>query len=150
MVLRNDVTLEDFYSILDAIEPDEHTGCHNWPKGLSNGYGRVFVARARSRRAHRLALERKLGRPIKPGYQALHGCDNRRCVSTAPGHVFEDTHARNMQDRAERNPQSFDHLREWTNSPENKEHLRRTVKVRWDKYWAEAPLLGQQSGATNL
>lgn len=44
---------------------------------------------------HRWALEQKLGRPIKPGYQALHLCDVSNCIE--PTHIVEGTQARNLR-----------------------------------------------------
>ncbi len=48
--------------------------------------------------AHRVALERKLGRPIKPGYCSLHTCDNPPCNN--PAHLFEGTKGDNNRDTA--------------------------------------------------
>jgi hypothetical protein len=45
---------------------------------------------------HRLALEKKLGRPIRKGMLALHTCHNRWCISE--DHLYEGTHAQNMED----------------------------------------------------
>jgi hypothetical protein len=117
------MTLEEFYAICDAIIPDEK-GCKNWSGKLSErGYGRVWIDGVGGRNANRLVLERKLGRRIPPGLYALHGCDNPQCVNTEPGHVYEGSHSRNMQDRAERQPESFDNLREWAKSSEGRERL---------------------------
>lgn len=66
-------------------------------KGYTNpgGYGRrghVLV--------HREALEQKLGRPIAPGMDACHTCDNRRCIN--PGHLYEGSRRQNMADATAR------------------------------------------------
>lgn len=58
--------------------------------------------------ANRVALERKLGRPIRPGYWALHRCDRPACIN--PEHLYEGTRADNTRDREERNPRSWEHL----------------------------------------
>ena len=64
------------------------TGCRN-----SEGYG-MF----RGKRAHRIALERKLGRPIHVGHLACHTCiRHRHCVN--PAHLYEGTPKSNMEDR---------------------------------------------------
>jgi len=67
------------------------TPCKEWTGHRNrDGYGtRTF--QGKTQLAHRVALAQHLGRPIKPGYQALHACDNPGCVSTEPGHVYEGT-----------------------------------------------------------
>jgi hypothetical protein len=141
-------TIEDVYRTFDSIEPDEY-GCHRWPWATDyKGYGRT-----RFGRAHRLALERKLGRPIRPGYQALHHCDYQPCVN--PDHLYEGTDKDNQRDRKQNNPECYDHLKgaagiegrkkgvntvknKWQNDPEfrarREEQLARALKSRWDKY----------------
>ena len=54
----------------------------------------------RTRPAGRVLLERKLGRPIHPGYICRHTCDRHRRVNDA--HLVEGTPAENMQDRWKR------------------------------------------------
>ena len=49
---------------------------------------------------HRPALEARLGRPIRPGYQAAHHCDNRACYE--PTHLFEATQVDNERDKHEK------------------------------------------------
>jgi hypothetical protein len=97
------MTLEQFYQICDSIIPNEN-GCHNWPK--SHGwYQKIWSDGTRGTHyqyAHRLALERKLGRSIKEGFESIHSCDNKSCVN--PDHLDEGTHYDNMRDRDERNP----------------------------------------------
>ena len=79
--------LEDVYRILDSIVPDER-GCHIWPRGKGGGYGQMRVA-GWMQKVSRLALERKLGRPIKFGFYACHSCGCKLCVNV--DHLFEDT-----------------------------------------------------------
>jgi hypothetical protein len=54
-------------------------------------------------KAHRLILEIKLGRPIRPGYHALHTCDYTPCVHA--NHIIDGTHKENTEHRAQRNPE---------------------------------------------
>jgi hypothetical protein len=63
-----------------------------------DGYG--WCRENGERRAHRAALVRKLGRPIRRGYMALHTCDNPPCVE--PDHLYEGTRADNDRDARER------------------------------------------------
>lgn len=44
----------------------------------------------------RIVLERKLGRPIRPGYVARHLCFTSRCVEST--HIVEGTQSENMLD----------------------------------------------------
>jgi hypothetical protein len=115
-------TLEKIYAICDIIEPDEY-GCLNYP-GMPGpgGYRRVRI-KGKLYKVHRLALERKLGCPIKPGYFALHHCDNPACVSF--DHLYEGTDADNIKDRMERNPESWYYAK----SPENHARLVQLSKM---------------------
>jgi hypothetical protein len=97
----NTMTLDEFYKICDAIVPDEY-GCHNWPKACPGFYGRTQID-TKSYYVHRLALERKIGRPITSGLFALHACDWKPCVN--PDHLYEGTYRDNMLDALERNPE---------------------------------------------
>lgn len=45
---------------------------------------------------HRVVLEKKLGRPIRDGYCALHTCDVRNCIN--PDHLWEGTQQDNIWD----------------------------------------------------
>lgn len=63
----------------------------------SAGYGRQVNPRTRKLDgAHRIALERKLGRPLLPRMLACHTCDNPPCVN--PEHLFEGDHRANALD----------------------------------------------------
>ena len=44
----------------------------------------------------RRVLARKLGRPIRQGYECCHNCDVPNCIE--PEHLWEGTHKQNIQD----------------------------------------------------
>jgi hypothetical protein len=101
-------TLEDIYRIFDAIQPDEY-GCLSHPKAWPGLPVRVSVKGKRIY-AHRVALERKLGRPINPGFLACHHCDWPSCVN--PDHLYEGTRLDNAEDRFSRHPEDLDQLKQ--------------------------------------
>jgi hypothetical protein len=70
----------------------EWIGCRN-----QNGYGLIGRGGRGSGSilAHRLSWEIHHG-PIPEGLQALHGCNNKRCVK--PEHLYLGTHEDNMRD----------------------------------------------------
>lgn len=82
-----------FWGKVQTGAPDE---CWPWRKGRhTKGYG-VFSLRSKSIGAHRFALTVKLGRDLRPGYQACHSCDNPGCCN--PAHLYECTAADNTRD----------------------------------------------------
>ncbi len=69
-------------------------GCWEWP-GAKQEQGYGFVSfQGKMVRVHRLALEWRLGRPLKS--MALHTCDNPSCAN--PFHLFEGTANDNRKD----------------------------------------------------
>lgn len=82
------------------VDIDPVTGCWVW-SGTRNhkGYGRYNFTTdkgVRTGSAHRLALELRLGRPIRPGLHTLHECDNPPCCNGE--HLREGTVSDNQQD----------------------------------------------------
>jgi hypothetical protein len=105
---RKAKTLDQIFEVCDAIQPDMY-GCRVYP-GVT-GWGGYWVVRIHRKdfKVHRLILERKLGRPIKPGWFALHTCDNPPCVNE--DHLYEGTYKDNMRDKVERNLESWNYPR---------------------------------------
>jgi hypothetical protein len=87
------VTEEERFWVKVDIRGEEE--CWPWTAySHPTGYGRFWVC-DKMVRTNRWVLEKKLGRPIREGYSALHSCDNPPCCN--PKHVFEGTHSDNMQ-----------------------------------------------------
>jgi hypothetical protein len=69
---------------------DKSGDCWLWLGGVNgDGYGYY-----KKQRVNRIALEAKLGKPLKG--LALHSCGNRLCCN--PEHLREGTHKENMSD----------------------------------------------------
>lgn len=92
-----------FYS-----SPPDHNGCRLWTGSFNGrGYGQLSC-NGRPEKAHRLSLELKLGRPLRPGMYALHNCpggDNRACIE--PDHLWEGTQHDNIQDAIRKGTNSY-------------------------------------------
>lgn len=83
-----------------TIRIDPSTGCHEWQGFKRNGYATGIVA-GRKVSLARVVLEKKLGRPIKPGFGALHNCGNPPCINEE--HLWEGTPLDNAKDRTLQN-----------------------------------------------
>jgi hypothetical protein len=118
-------TLGSIYRKVDAIEPDEY-GCNVWPR--VEKAARVKIE-GNQYYVPRLVLERKLGRPIKPGYFACHHCDWPPCVNA--DHIYEGTKSDNTRDMWERHPERDlfrEQFRERMKDPEVREQTRQRMK----------------------
>ena len=72
------------------------TGCWIWEGATQKGYATIMRRPGGNFRVHRLALEEKLGRPLRSGMFALHDCDVRLCIN--PHHLYEGSQSQNMRD----------------------------------------------------
>ena len=87
--------LDRFNESYERLKPDE---CWPWNgRRDPGGYGKFFRD-GHDVGAHKIALEIKLGRPLKEC--ALHTCDNNPCVNGA--HLYEGTQKQNAADRENR------------------------------------------------
>ena len=85
-----------FWALVDQRGPAE---CWPWTGVCGTaGYGQFTIHSGSSPiAASRFALALKLGRPVDPGMNACHSCDNPPCCN--PSHIREDTTKENMADR---------------------------------------------------
>lgn len=81
---------------LDKLEPPNERGCTEWNAYRdAKGYG-AFYFDGKVGRAHRYALERKIGRKLSVEELACHTCDNPPCANE--NHLFVGTNSDNVQD----------------------------------------------------
>lgn len=69
----------------------------------------------------RIILERKLGRPIKPGFYALHKCNIGNCINEE--HLYEGTPSQNQIDRYDNDP----NYRDKTHCPKGHEYTQSNI-----------------------
>jgi len=81
--------------LADKYIVDETTGCWVWTNATEEGYGRIRVGGAGSKRtpAHRAMYEIVVG-PIPDGLQLDHLCRNRACIN--PDHLDPVTLVENV------------------------------------------------------
>jgi hypothetical protein len=91
-VVPSDFTAAEWFwrSVDKSGGPD---ACWPWTGyRMASGYGRN-----RHGYTHRYALQLALGRPLGPGMEACHTCDNPPCCN--PAHLFEGTRLDNERDK---------------------------------------------------
>ena len=87
MTTRWQLKLEEFWGLVDEAKMSDV--CFEFKHSQTNrGYSRLTI-RCKQIYAHRLVLERAIGRPIKEGYGALHRCNNTACINE--NHIYEGT-----------------------------------------------------------
>jgi hypothetical protein len=93
------MTLEMFHDILDTL-PHDKQGCQFFPNSKRGRYRKVSVD-GKMCYAHRLSLQRKLGRLIEDDKIACHikECNEKSCVN--PDHIYEGTYMDNTLDMVE-------------------------------------------------
>lgn len=90
--------MKEFWQKVNITGPDD---CWEWKFGRRRDIYPTF----RGEGGHRFALQLKLGRKLRPGFYALHTCDNKRCVN--PKHLFEGTGADNTRDMMKKGRSKF-------------------------------------------
>lgn len=90
------MTISEFIYLVDEIVPNER-GCKLWI-GTHAGQGKYPYPTidGRSQYGHRIVLEAKLGRKIRPKLLACHECDTPSCLSEE--HLFEGSVKENGED----------------------------------------------------
>lgn len=106
--------------------PDD---CWPWTGSRNrDGYGQVMLE-GKKQKAHRVVLAWKLGRPIKPGKQSMHTCDNPPCCN--PDHLREGSHAENMEDSRQKG-----RSKPPVHTPENLAKMRANTP-RGERHWTK-------------
>ena len=100
---RQDMTDEELEKWFYDQKQTTETGCWEWTRGMTTGYGMLRVDR-KPILAHRFSLQLHLKRPIEKHVEVRHMCHNTKCFN--PEHLKEGTHAQNMRDMVDANRQA--------------------------------------------
>ena len=103
MSRRSDMTDEELKKWFFEQKHISDTGCWEWLKGKSGGYG-VTSIKGKRILVHRYSLEIHLNREIPKNLEVRHMCNNPICFN--PEHLLEGTHSENMKDMVESNRQA--------------------------------------------
>lgn len=83
-----------------GVDRSDPQGCWERPGANVNRYPIIMTrvnGKSISRLASHISFELANGRPISPGLNACHTCDNPPCIN--PDHLFEGTHKANADDK---------------------------------------------------
>lgn len=83
---------------------DPNTLCWIWIRRCNVGGYPMISFENQDVFVHRISLEKKMGRKIKPKHKSLHKCDTPCCIN--PDHLFEGTQIDNMVDMVKKNRSS--------------------------------------------
>lgn len=94
------VTPADMRRLWSRVSIGDPADCWEWQGARDkSGHGRISIGK-RKPGVHVLVLEEALGRPLSPGMEACHECDNPPCCN--PAHLTEGNRSYNMKGAFER------------------------------------------------
>jgi len=94
-----------FQRIIDRLKINHKTKCWEWTGCLNvGGYGQVRI-NYKTQQVHRIVYKYFYGSIPENKPLVLHRCDNPKCCN--PIHLYAGTDQDNMDDRVQRNPDSW-------------------------------------------